>query len=44
MRRNLARSGYALVKEFDFPHKRAVLGTLLRERFFAEHLWLPQHA
>ena len=44
MRRNLARSGYALVKEFDFPHKRAVLGTLLRERFFAEQLWLPQHA
>ncbi len=44
MRRNLARSGYALVKEFDFPHKRAVLGSLLRERFFAEQLWLPQTA
>ncbi|MES2259411.1 MAG: GNAT family N-acetyltransferase [Pseudomonadota bacterium] len=44
MRRNLARSGYALVKEFDFPHKRALLGTLLRERFFAEQLWLPQNA
>lgn len=44
MRRNLARSGYALHKEFDFPHKRAVLGSLLRERFFAEQLWLPQNA
>jgi acetyl CoA:N6-hydroxylysine acetyl transferase len=42
MRRNLSRSGYALIKEFDFPHKRAVLGSLLRERFFAEQLWLPQ--
>ena len=41
MRRNLQRSGYAFIKEFDFPHKRAVLGSLLRERFFAEQLWLP---
>ncbi len=41
MRHNLQRSGYALIKEFDFPHKRAVLGSLLRERFFAEQLWLP---
>ncbi len=41
MIRNLARSGYALVKEFDFPHKRAMLGMLLRERFFSEGLWNP---
>lgn len=42
MRKSLARCGYALVKEFDFPHKRAVLGVLLRERFFGEALWIPQ--
>ncbi|MBO1014336.1 acetyltransferase [Achromobacter sp. SD115] len=39
--RNLDRSGYAKVKEFDFPHKRALLVTLLRERFFADALWWP---
>ncbi|MDV6344031.1 GNAT family N-acetyltransferase [Nitrosomonas sp. Is37] len=42
MIRNLARCGYALLKEFDFPHKRAMLGMLLRERFFAEQLWVPR--
>lgn len=42
MRKSLARCGYALLKEFDFPHKRAVLGVLLRERFFSEGLWIPQ--
>ncbi|GKS83148.1 acetyltransferase [Acidovorax sp. SUPP1855] len=42
MRKNLPRCGYALLKEFDFPHKRAVLGVLLRERFFADALWIPQ--
>ncbi len=42
MRKSLPRCGYALVKEFDFPHKRAVLGVLLRERFFADALWIPQ--
>lgn len=42
MRKSLARCGYTLVKEFDFPHKRAVLGVLPRERFFGEALWLPQ--
>ena len=42
MIRNLARSGYALEKEFDFPHKRAMLGTLSRERFFGERFWLPR--
>jgi acetyl CoA:N6-hydroxylysine acetyl transferase len=42
MIKSLGRSGYALLKEFDFPHKRAVLGMLLRERFFGEALWIPQ--
>lgn len=42
MIRNLATSGYALIKEFDFPHKRAMLGMLLRERFFSERLWVPR--
>lgn len=42
MLRSLARCGYALLKEFDFPHKRAVLGMLLRERFFGEALWVPR--
>lgn len=39
---NLTRCGYANLKEFDFPHKRAMLGMLLRERFFAEQLWVPR--
>ena len=42
MRKSLQRCGYALLKEFDFPHKRAVLGMLSRERFFAEALLIPQ--
>jgi RimJ/RimL family protein N-acetyltransferase len=42
MIRNLAQCGYANLKEFDFPHKRAMLGMLLRERFFAEQLWVPR--
>ena len=42
MIRNLARCGYTNLKEFDFPHKRAMLGMLLRERFFAERLWVPR--
>lgn len=41
MIRNLIRCGYANLKEFEFPHKRAVLAMLLRERFFAERLWIP---
>lgn len=44
MLRSLARSGYALEKTFDFPHKRAMLGTLTRERFFNESLWVPRAA
>ena len=39
--RNLDRSGFAKVKEFDFPHKRAMLVMLLRERFFTDRLWAP---
>ncbi|MGC4060237.1 MAG: GNAT family N-acetyltransferase [Aquabacterium sp.] len=42
MIRSLGRCGYALLKEFDFPHKRAMLGMLLRERFFSEALWIPK--
>lgn len=40
--RNLERSGFAKVKQFSFPHKRAMLVMLLRERFFGERLWAPQ--
>lgn len=40
--RNLDKSGYAKVKEFDFPHKRALLVMLLRERYFGDWLWLPR--
>ena len=42
MIRNLAQCGYANIKEFDFPHKRAMLGMLSRERFFSEQLWVPR--
>lgn len=42
--RNLERSGFAKIKNFDFPHKRATLVMLLRERFFADRLWLPAAA
>jgi acetyl CoA:N6-hydroxylysine acetyl transferase len=39
--KNLDRSGFARVKHVDFPHKRAVLVMLLRERFFGDRLWQP---
>ncbi len=39
--RNLDRSGFAKVKHFDFPHKRAMLVMLTRERFFGDRLWVP---
>lgn len=42
MVRSLTQCGYATLKEFDFPHKRAALGMLLRERFFSERLWVPR--
>ncbi len=40
--RNLDKSGYAKVKEFDLPHKRALLVAMLRERYFTDALWLPR--
>lgn len=39
--RNLEMSGFAKLKTFDFPHKRAMLVMLTRERFFGDRLWLP---
>lgn len=44
MLKNLIQCGYAYLKEFDFPHKRAMLGMLLRERFFSEQFWVPRCA
>ncbi|MCO8171476.1 acetyltransferase [Pseudomonas sp. 21LCFQ02] len=38
---NFDRSGFAKVKHFDFPHKRALLVMLTRERFFSERLYQP---
>lgn len=38
---NLDKAGFSKIKEFDFPHKRAMLVMLLRERFFGEHLLMP---
>ncbi|RZT39137.1 GNAT family N-acetyltransferase [Cupriavidus agavae] len=38
---NLDKAGFSKIKEFDFPHKRAMLVMLLRERFFGDHLLLP---
>nr|WP_284260261.1 GNAT family N-acetyltransferase [Bradyrhizobium iriomotense] len=42
--RNLDRAGFAKIKHIDFPHKRALLVMLLRERFFADRLWAPEAA
>jgi len=39
---NLDRNGFAKIKEFDFPHKRAMLVSLLRERFFEERRLVPR--
>lgn len=39
---NLERNGFARLKHFDFPHKRALLVMLLRERFFGDRLLSPQ--
>jgi hypothetical protein len=39
--RNLDRSGFAKVKHIQFPHKKALLVILLRERFFMDRLLLP---
>ncbi len=40
--RNLERTGFARLKSFDFPHKRAALVMLERERFFGDRLWSPE--
>jgi RimJ/RimL family protein N-acetyltransferase len=37
--RNLTRSGFARVKDFDFVHKRATLIRLERDYFFKARLW-----
>ncbi len=39
--RNLDRSGFAKVKHILFPHKKALLVMLLRERFFMDRLLSP---
>jgi len=39
--RNLDRSGFAKVKHIQFPHKKALLVMLLRERFFMDRLLMP---
>ncbi len=37
--RNLTRSGFARIKDFDFLHKRATLVQLQRDYFFKARLW-----
>lgn len=39
--RNLAGSGFGPLATIDFPHKRAVLVALGRERFVRDRLWVP---
>lgn len=39
---NLERAGFSRIKEFDFPHKRALLVELTRERYFAERFYGPR--
>ncbi|ATQ67895.1 MULTISPECIES: GNAT family N-acetyltransferase [Methylosinus] len=39
--RNLERSGFATIGTVEFPHKRAALVMLTRDRFFHDHLWAP---
>ena len=38
---NFERSGFTGIKHFDFPHKRALLVMLSRERFFEERRYRP---
>lgn len=40
--RNLERAGFAKVKHVAFPHKRAMLVMLSRERFFVDRLWAAE--
>ncbi|KEP68313.1 siderophore biosynthesis protein [Thioclava dalianensis] len=37
--RNLGRAGFAHLRDFDFPHKRASLVQLDRQHFFEARLW-----
>lgn len=37
--RNLSRGGFAHLRDFDFPHKRASLVRLERQHFFEARLW-----
>ncbi|WP_339115562.1 GNAT family N-acetyltransferase [Thioclava sp. GXIMD2076] len=37
--RNLARAGFAHLRDFDFPHKRASLVALDRQHFFETRAW-----
>ena len=37
--KNLSRGGFAHLREFDFPHKRASLVRLERQHFFGARLW-----
>jgi acetyl CoA:N6-hydroxylysine acetyl transferase len=39
--RNLHASGFATIATVDFPHKRAALVALSRERFVRDRLWVP---
>ncbi|MCM2293117.1 acetyltransferase [Allorhizobium sp. BGMRC 0089] len=39
--KNLDRSGFAKIKHIDFPHKKALLVMLLREKFFMDRLLFP---
>lgn len=41
MKKSLRKSGYAYIKNIDFPHKRAMFHTLNREHFFKSNLLLP---
>lgn len=42
--KNLTRSGFAAVKHVAFPHKKAMLVMLSRERFVDDMLWHPAAA
>lgn len=39
--RKLVSFGFCHMRTFDFPHKRAALITISRDKFFSDRLWLP---
>lgn len=41
MQKSLYKNGYAYIKNFDFPHKRAMLHILNREHFFSSNFLFP---